>query len=127
MRIRSSFVLFTIFLSATASAETLEGVLSRMDRAGTQFKAMTAKFVNVKHTAVVNEDSTYEGNIAIRKKGPGEILGRLDFVKPDEKLVLLLGQVVDIYLPNIKTMQEADLGKHKGLLEQFFLIGFGTS
>ena len=51
----------------------------------------------------------------------------LDFKAPDEKTVVLNGKTVDIYLPNIKTVQEVDLGKHKVWVEQFFLFGFGTS
>jgi outer membrane lipoprotein-sorting protein len=128
MRIGLSVVPFTFFLCSAASADSLDATLTRLDHAGSQFKGMTADFANVKYTAVVNEKSPpNEGKIAIKKKGPGEILGRLDFIRPDEKLVLLLGQTVDIFLPQIRTMQEADLGKHKGLLEQFFLIGFGTA
>jgi outer membrane lipoprotein-sorting protein len=127
MRIGLIFALFTMFLSLPASADTLDGALNRLDRAGGLFKGMTAKFVNVKHTAIVNEDSPSEGSIAIKKKPPNDILGRLEFVKPDERIVLLDGKTVDIYLPNIKTVQEVDLGKHKVWVEQFFLFGFGTS
>ncbi len=46
---------------------------------------------------------------------------------PDVKTVALDGQTVQIYLPNLKTVQIVDLGNHKVLLEQFFLFGFGTS
>jgi outer membrane lipoprotein-sorting protein len=128
------FALFTFSLFATSvalHADTLDGALNRLDRAGSQFKGMEAKFKYVKHTAIVNEDSLSNGTIRIKKinrsSGPADILGLLDFVAPDKKTVELNGKTVQIYLPNIKTVQEVDLGKHKVLVEQFFLFGFGTS
>lgn len=127
MRIGLVLGLFTSLLSISASADTLDGALNRLDRAGSQFKGMTAQFVNVKHTAIVNEDSPSEGSIKIKKKPPSDILGLLEFVKPDKRTVVLNGKTVDVYLPNIKTVQEVDLGKHKVWVEQFFLFGFGTS
>ena len=102
-----------------------------MDKAGSLFKDMTANLKQVKHTAIVNEDTVSTGTIKIKKvkhnSPPDDIFGRLDFVAPDERKVVLNGKTVDIYLPNIKTVQEVDLGKHKGLVQQFFLLGFGTS
>ena len=110
-----------------ASADTLEGTLNRLDRAGAQFKGLVANFNYVKHTAIVNEDSPYSGKIMIKRPKPGALIGLLDFVSPDPRKVALGGDTVDIYLPNIKTVQEYDLGKHKLLVEQFILFGFGTS
>jgi len=131
MRIGFIFALFTSLLLRSASADTLDGSLNRLDRAGSQFKGMAANFVNVKHTAIVNEDSKSNGTIKIKKikrtPPPDDILGLLDFTAPDKRVVGLTGKTVQIYLPNIKTVQEVDLGKHKVWVEQFFLFGFGTS
>ncbi len=126
---RIGVIFWLVILSAVPllHADTLDGALNRLDRAGAQFKAMTANFTQVKHTAIVNEDSPATGTIKIKRPKPGELHGLLDFVSPDKKIVSLNGQTVDIYLPNIKTVQEVDLGKHKDVLEQFFLFGFGTS
>ena len=114
-------------LTIGASADTLEGSLNHLDRAGAQFKGLVANFNYIKHTAIVNEDSPYSGKIIIKRPKPGSLIGLLDFVSPDPRKVALGGDTVDIYLPNIKTVQEYDLGKHKLLVEQFILFGFGTS
>ncbi len=129
MRIGLIFSLSVPLLAVAGSlqADTLDGALNRLDQAGSQFKGMTAQFKNVKHTALVNEDSTSTGTIKIKRPKPSEFLALLDFVAPDKKFVAVNGQTLDIYLPNMKTVQEADLGKHKDLLQQFFLFGFGTS
>ena len=84
-------------------------------------------FTYLKHTALVDDNSTSTGNIKIKRPQKGQLLGLLDFLSPDKKTVALDGQTVQIYLPNMKTVQIVDLGKHKVLLEQFFLFGFGTS
>lgn len=129
MRIGLIFSFSTLLLTAAISlhADTFDGALNRLDQAGSQFKGMAAQFKYVKYTAIVNESSTSTGTIKIKRPKPGELLGRFDFEAPDKKIVVMSGQKVEIYLPNIKTVQEVDLGKHKVLLEQFFLFGFGTS
>jgi outer membrane lipoprotein-sorting protein len=135
MRIGFIFALFTFCLLAAGPlalhADTLDGALNRLDHAGSQFKGMEAAFIYLKHTAIVNEDSPSNGRIKIKKikrtPPPDDILGILDFTAPDKKTVSLNSKTVDIYLPNINTVQKVDLGKHKVLIEQFFLFGFGTS
>lgn len=129
MRIGIIVSLLVTFLAFAAqlSGDTLDGALNHLDQAGRQFKAMSAEFQNLKHTALVNEDSTATGTIKLKRPSPGVFLALLDYVAPDKKLVVLNGQTLDIYLPNLKTVQEVDLGKHKDLLQQFFLFGFGTT
>jgi outer membrane lipoprotein-sorting protein len=137
MRIRHAVVpltasLFACVLFSSAAADTLDGTLNRLDHAGSQFKAMEANFTYLKHTAIVNEDSNSTGKMKIKRikhpaPTPDDILGILDFAAPDKKTVALNGKTVEIFLPNINTVQEVDLGKHKVLVEQFFLFGFGTS
>jgi outer membrane lipoprotein-sorting protein len=127
MRIGFIFSLLISLSLTSVSADTLDEALNRLDRAGSQFRGMSAKFTQVKYTAIVDEPSKSKGEIKIKKRPPNDILGLLEFKEPDEKTVVLNGKTVDIYLPNIKTVQEVDLGKHKVWVEQFFLFGFGTS
>jgi len=123
----SALLLLHAAAAVALRADTLAGALNRLDQAGSQFKGMSAQFNYVKYTALVADKSTSTGAIKIKRPKAGQLLGLLDFVAPDKKIVALNGQTVDIYLPNMKTVQEVDLGKHKVLLEQFFLFGFGTS
>ena len=124
---RIGFIFFLLLFRGSAGADTLDEALNRLDHAGSQFKSMAANFNYVKHTAIVNEDSPANGTIKIKRPKPGDLIGLLDFLAPDQKTVSLTGQTVDIYLPKLKTIQEYDLGKQKMLLEQFILFGFGTS
>ena len=123
---RTVFIFCLLVPLCAHSAETLDSTLNRLDKAGSQFKGMEAKLEYLKHTAIVNDDSTSTGSIKLKKSGT-QILGLLDFEKPDKKKVSLNGQIVQVYLPNVNTVQKVDLGTHKGLVEQFILFGFGTT
>lgn len=120
-------LIFSLLFTAALHADTLDGALNRLDQAGSQFKGMTAQFKYVKYTAIVNESSATTGNVRIKRPKPGQMLALFDFVAPDKKSVAIDDKKVEIYLPNMKTVQEFDLGKHNVSPEQFFLFGFGTS
>jgi len=46
--------------------------------------------------------------------------------KPETKIILFKKNRGEIYLPKINQIQEYDLGQKSDLLQQFFLLGFGT-
>jgi len=131
MRIGFNFLLLTVLAGSSIQADTLEGSLNRLDQAGSQFKGMTANFSYMKFTAAISLKDTSEGTMKMKKvkrpKPPDDILGLLDFTAPDKKTVVLDSKRVQIYLPKLNKVQVVDLGNHKGLIEQFFLFGFGTS
>jgi outer membrane lipoprotein-sorting protein len=109
-------------------ADSLDGALQHLDRAGTSFVAMSAHFTNLQHTAIApDNDFTSNGEMRIKRPRSGQLLGWIDFVAPDPKTVALNGRTVSILLPKMNTVEVYDLGKHQALLEQFFLLGFGTS
>ena len=69
------FSLLTSLSLTSVSADTLDEALNRLDRAGSQFKGMSAKFTQVKYTAIVDEPSKSKGEIKIKKRPPNDILG----------------------------------------------------
>jgi outer membrane lipoprotein-sorting protein len=110
-----------------SSAETLEDVLSRMDKSSSSFRAMTAKIRKVSYTAVIKDLSEESGTIAMRTAKKGEMEVRVDFTAPDQKTWAFRGRKAELYVPKINTVQEYDLGKHARLLDQFLLLGFGST
>lgn len=102
-------------------------VEARMDKAAAGFKSMTAHVTSLVHTDVLNEDSTETGTVVMKKVSPGEVRGLIDFQKPDARTVAFEHRKLRIYYPKVNTVQEFDLGKHGEQLDQFFMIGFGTS
>lgn len=109
------------------AADPLEDILSRMDRASASFKGMSGHITQTSHTAVIDEDNVESGTVRLRKSRGSDIRLLVNFTQPDVKTVQLQGQSLDIYLPKLKTVQEYDLGKNKVLLEQFLLLGFGST
>jgi len=114
-----------IFASAATSA-TSEEVLAKMNSAAPKFSSMTANIQRVTYTKVLDEKNTESGTIRIRKQGK-DLQVFMEITKPDPKLVAFRGRRAEIYLPRLKTVQEYDLGKHGALVDQFLLVGFGTT
>ena len=97
-----------------------------MDRSAAAFKSMSADVKWVEHTAVINDDAVDTGTIKL-KRSKRDIRALVEFMEPDRKSVSLHEKKVEIYYPKIQTIEEYDVGAHRELLNQFLLIGFGTS
>ena len=108
-------------------ASDLDAVLGHIDSAGNSFKSMSAQVKRVSHTAVINEDNTDSGSMYLKRTHPRDMHMLVDFTQPDPKTVAFQGRKVEIYYPKIQTVQEFDVGKNRALLDEFLLIGFGTS
>lgn len=109
------------------AAGELDSVLARMDKAGAAFHGLSASVRRVSHTAVINDDTIDSGTMRLKRIRPREMRMLVDLTQPDPKTVAFAGRKLEIYYPKIQTVQEFDVGKNKDLLDQFFLIGFGTS
>jgi len=46
---------------------------------------------------------------------------------PDARTILRTGDNLYIYTPGLKRVEEYNLGKNRNLVDQFLLLGFGTS
>jgi outer membrane lipoprotein-sorting protein len=120
--------LFLVVLSAGVRARsvhnawTLPRVLQRMDKAARSFRTLTAHVQRTKVTVVVNAKSTESGTLYVDRDGKM----RLDLDKPDRRTVLRSGDHLYVYNPLIKQVDEYDLAKHREIVDQFLLLGFGT-
>lgn len=131
MRLRASTILLCLIaLAATTLAspnDSLHALQARMDKAANEFKSMTSQVAWVTHTDVLNEDSTETGKITMKKVQAGEVQGLVEFIAPDKKFFSLGKQSLRIFIPKIKTVQVFELGDQADLVDQFVMIGFGTS
>ncbi len=110
-----------------AADQSLPAVFSRMDAAAVKFKGLKADMRKLAHTEVINEDSVDTGTIVVRVPKPHDLRMLIDFQQPDPKKVAIAGTKVQIYYPKTEIVQEIDLGKnHRGQVEQFLLLGFGS-
>jgi outer membrane lipoprotein-sorting protein len=132
MRFRILPILFVSLIWSVTTAwpeppADLDSVLSRIDSAGAAFHGMSANLRRLSHTAVINEDTIDSGTVLLKRTKPRDMRMLVDFTQPDPKTVAFQGRKVDIYYPKIQTVQEFDVGQNKDLVNQFFLLGFGTS
>jgi outer membrane lipoprotein-sorting protein len=51
---------------------------------------------------------------------------RIDFTKPDPRVILRTGDALFVYTPKINRVEEYNLGKNRSLVDQYVLLGFGT-
>jgi outer membrane lipoprotein-sorting protein len=116
---------FTLAVSCLAA--TTEEVLSKMDQAAPKFSTMSADLTRVTYTKVIDDKSIESGLIRLKKTSPRDLRVLIDFTKPDVKTVAFHGRKGEIYYPKLKTVQEYDLGEHANLIDQFLLVGFGSS
>jgi outer membrane lipoprotein-sorting protein len=102
---------------------TLDDIFKHLDREAGQFKTLTADVERTKVTVVVNDRAVESGQMAVRRDGKM----RIDLTSPDPRTILRDGDHLYIYNPKIHQVEEYDLGKHRALVDQFLLLGFGTS
>lgn len=116
-----------LFLPLAASGATAEDVLARLDQSAPKFSSMTADLTRVSYTKVIDDKSTETGRIALKKHGPRDLQVMIDFTRPDPRKVAFRGRKAEMFYPKLKTVQEYDLGKRADLMDQFSLVGFGTT
>ncbi len=108
---------------AAEDTATLDGILHQLDRESGNFHSLAADLERTKVTVVVNDKSTETGQIQVRRDDKM----RIELTAPDPQTILRDGDHLFIYKPKIKQVEEYDLGKHRSLVDQFLLLGFGTS
>jgi outer membrane lipoprotein-sorting protein len=106
---------------------SLQAVFARMDRASAGFKSFTAKVRHLTHTDAINQDDIDSGSIKLKRSKPGDMKMLIELTEPDPKTVTVQGKKAEIYYPRMQTVQEYDMGKYKEWLDQFYLLGFGTT
>jgi len=104
------------------AAWTEDRIVEQLNKSAERFQTLTAELQFTKVTVVVNDTSTESGRLYFNKKGAIKI----EFLNPEPKEVLFTGNKARIYFPKMSQIQEFDLGKHRALVEQYLLLGFGT-
>lgn len=113
----------TGFSASQQTSWTLDNVLKQMDAQAADFHSLTADLERTKVTVVVNDRSTESGRILVRRDDKM----RIELTQPDERTILRDGDNFYIYNPKIRRVEEYNLGKKKSVVDQFLLLGFGTS
>ena len=113
-------------LVRAAGNDSLKDILSRMDQSAASFETMTAQMDRIQHTAIINEDERDSAHVRL-KKTPGGLRGFVEFAPPNRRIVGFSNRTLQVFTPKTNTVEIYDLGKHGSELDQFLLLGFGTS
>ncbi len=108
-------------------AGDLATALARMDRAAVGFTGMTADIKSVSHTFIIKDTTEETGRMTLVRPRPKDMRMLVEFTAPSPRAVAFAGRKVQIHYPKINTVQEYDLGKQSSLIDQFLLLGFGTT
>jgi outer membrane lipoprotein-sorting protein len=123
-----ALILMCLLGGGMVRAESVEAVLARMDKAAPAFRSMTADASMTTHTAIINDTNTESGTFKMQRMKGGEVRAVLDFSgQTDSRQIGFLGKIVRIYYPKLNSYQDYDLGKNSDVLNQFLLLGFGSS
>lgn len=118
-----------LFLSfGGAEAQSVEAVLARMDQAAPNFHAMSADVQMLTYTAILSDKTIENGTMKMQRLKSNDVRAVIDFSsQTDARVIAFLGKIVRIYYPKLKAYQDYEVGKNSDVLNQFLLLGFGSS
>jgi outer membrane lipoprotein-sorting protein len=109
-----------------ARAEPLADILARMDRAAQDFRALSATMKRIQYTAVISESNEMDGVVRLKRIKKGTV-GIVDFQHSEQRTVYVNGHDIQVYYPKANTVEIYDSSKYTSNIDQFLLLGFGTS
>jgi outer membrane lipoprotein-sorting protein len=122
-----SLIAAVALLSAVAGAQSLESTLGHMDALSKGFRGVTANVRKISFTYFARETDEESGRFFLYRPSPQDMRMLMEFTKPEERAVAFAKNKVQMYYPKIKTVQEYNLGKESHLVDEFLLLGFGSS
>lgn len=109
-----------------AGAESLSGVLDRMDQAAQKFRSLSANVQQTDYTDVLGDTESSSGTFKMMKAGKDKFVFLANFTGKDPHEVHLSGNEVEMYYPKANTVQIYDTRKLTKSMDQYLLVGFGT-
>jgi outer membrane lipoprotein-sorting protein len=120
-------IAFLLGAAAVSWGQSTSDIFSRLDQAARSFTSATASIRVTNHTAIINEDDTQIGTVAIRRYSPTEIHFLITFTGQDAQSLAFSGETLMIYYPRLNTVREYDISKYKDLVQKLILVGFGMA
>ncbi len=127
LRIASRYALGLALSLGLLSAGTLDETLARLDKSAANFRGLTASVKVTSYTALVKETTVESGSITILRPKPRDTRMLVQFDQPSPRAVSFQNRKIEMYYPKLQVVREYDLGKQGALVDQYLLLGFGTS
>lgn len=115
-------------LAVDSRAESVEAILARMDQASPSFHGATANVQMVTYTAILSDQTTETGTLKMQRLKGHDVRAIIELsAGTDSRVIAFLGKIVRIYFPKLNTYQDYEVGKNTQVLNQYLLLGFGSS
>ena len=114
-----------LFPATLALAQDVSATLGRMDQAAAQFHGMSADVTMVQYTRLLDDRTTQTGTVQMQRLKAGEIRAILEF--PQEQTLAFSGKSLTIFYPKTGVYQQYPASNLGNALNQFLLLGFGSS
>lgn len=114
---------------AKASTQLLTGVLSKMQTAHRSLRSMRAAMVQQRRNPQIGSTETDYGTFIYKPGGKGKSKLRIDYTKPDQKSVSVVGENLTFYQPRINQVLKTTISKAaKGKTSSYSaLVGLDSS
>jgi outer membrane lipoprotein-sorting protein len=110
------------------AAESTEILLARMNAVAASFHGISAHVQMTTYTKVIDDKEVESGTLQTQRIPGKGTRALLDVSGPtDSHVVFLSEHMVRLYTPKAKLVKDYPLGKSSDLVEQFLLLGFGSS
>jgi outer membrane lipoprotein-sorting protein len=120
--------LCALALAVDLRAESVEAILTRMDQASPNFHGVTANVQMITYTAILSDQTTETGTLKMQRQKGNDVRAIIELsAGTDTRVIAFLGKIVRIYFLKLKTYQDYDVGKNTQVLNQYLLLGFGSS
>lgn len=116
-------------IEATTAPQLLTGVLSKMQAAHRNLRAMRASMVQQRRNPQIGSTETDYGTFIYKPGSKGKSKLRIDYTKPDQKSVSVIGENLTFYQPRINQVFKSTLSKAaKGKTSSYSaLVGLDSS
>ncbi len=121
------FAALAILLVPVFGAESPEKVFAVMDQAAGSFRTMKGKIVKTTYTKVIKDSSTESGTVAVKRTGPKKLKVLIAMSEPDPVSYAFEDSKAEKFYPRSNLVEIYNLGKQRELVDQFLLLGFGST
>lgn len=114
--------------ASLVSAENTDVVLARMSEVALTFKGMSSDVRMLTYTKVIDDSEEETGTLQMQRIAGKPTRALLKLAgKDDAHVVFLFDNMVRLYTPKLKLIKDYNVGKSSDLVDQFLLLGFGSS
>src|SRR5689334_13883400 len=114
-------------VSSICRGASLSAARARRDQGASRFHSMSADLTMLSHTAIRDANTTENGTNTIEKATDGT-QALIDFTsETNRRTIAFLDRTIQMYYPKLSLVQIYKLGRKANLLDQYLLLGFGTS